>query len=91
MSTWDSVVWGVRVREVVCKRWYLKKSVKGIVLWPFIFYQGEPWLRLRRHERVHVAQMRKHGVLKFYALYLWYSIRYGYWNNPFEIEAREKS
>ena len=40
------------------------------------------------HELRHVAQIEKHGLLKFYLLYLWYSLRYGYKRNPFEVEAR---
>jgi hypothetical protein len=29
------------------------------------------------------------GARRFYATYIWYTIRYGYRNNPMEIEARE--
>jgi hypothetical protein len=29
------------------------------------------------------------GVLRFYLTYGWYTLRYGYWNNPMEVEARE--
>lgn len=46
---------------------------------------------LRAHEEVHMDQYAKYGTAKFLALYVWYSIRYGYRNNPFEIEAREVS
>ena len=45
------------------------------------------WLK---HELVHIEQYKKHGLLKFLTLYLWYSMKYGYYNNPFEVEAREK-
>lgn len=51
------------------------------------FLKDERWLK---HELAHVEQYKKHGVLKFLTLYTWYSIRYGYYNNPFEVEAREK-
>ncbi len=44
---------------------------------------------LIRHEMCHREQYKRMGVFKFYALYLWYSMRYGYWNNPMEIEARK--
>lgn len=44
---------------------------------------------LLRHEVKHVLQWRKHNYLIFPILYLWYSIIYGYFNNPFEKEARE--
>lgn len=46
---------------------------------------------LQAHEEVHMDQYEKHGTVKFIVLYVWYSIRYGYRNNPFEIEAREIS
>lgn len=43
--------------------------------------------QLVRHEVVHVEQIKLHGAWKFSLLYAWYSLRYGYWRNPFEIEA----
>jgi hypothetical protein len=42
-----------------------------------------------RHEEVHVRQWKRHGLLRFATLYLWYHFRYGYWRNPFEVEARQ--
>jgi hypothetical protein len=46
---------------------------------------------LLQHESVHIEQIQRDGPWKFSVLYIWYNIRYGYWNNPYEIEAREKS
>lgn len=43
------------------------------------------------HERVHVWQVEKHGIVKFYLTYLFYLLRYGYRANPYEVEARKKS
>ena len=40
------------------------------------------------HEQAHIAQVKKDGRLKFIFKYLWYSIRYGYDKNPYEVEAR---
>lgn len=40
------------------------------------------------HERVHEANIQREGPWKFTAMYLWYLVRYGYWNNPYEREAR---
>jgi hypothetical protein len=40
---------------------------------------------------VHWEQYQRMGVIGFYVTYLWYNIRYGYWNNPMEVEARKKS
>lgn len=39
------------------------------------------------HERVHVEQMRRDGWLKFRILYFYYTLRYGYEKNPYEVEA----
>lgn len=50
------------------------------------FLADRRWLR---HELAHIAQFRKYGSLRFLMLYLWWSWRFGYQNNPFEIEARE--
>lgn len=50
------------------------------------FLQSRDWVR---HEVKHVLQYRKEGYLIFLIKYLWYSIRFGYYDNPFEKEARE--
>lgn len=42
-----------------------------------------------RHELAHIKQFQQNGILLFTLKYLWYSIRYGYSKNPFEIEARQ--
>ena len=39
---------------------------------------------------IHLMQWRQQGVVKFLLLYSWYSLRYGYYQNPFEKEARAK-
>lgn len=44
--------------------------------------------QLIRHELKHVEQYQRLGFLKFLALYGWYSLRYGYYHNPLEREAR---
>lgn len=41
-----------------------------------------------RHEDRHKAQYREEGTFKFIVKYLWYLVRYGYYNNPYEIDAR---
>jgi hypothetical protein len=52
--------------------------------------------RLIRHELVHQVQMRRHGVIRFYFIYVWEYLRNlriyrnhdeAYLNIPFEIEA----
>lgn len=45
--------------------------------------------RLLRHELCHVRQYREHGFIGFLVKYLYESMRKGYYNNKFEIEARQ--
>ncbi len=42
------------------------------------------------HEIVHVKQYEKYGMFRFLVLYLLESLRNGYWNNKFEVEARSQ-
>jgi len=49
------------------------------------FLQNKRWVL---HELKHVDQFRQHGFFSFIFLYLWESIRHGYTNNKYEIEAR---
>jgi len=44
------------------------------------------WLR---HELLHVQQYRRYGTFLFLIKYGWESFQKGYWNNRYEIEARE--
>jgi hypothetical protein len=43
---------------------------------------------LARHELKHVEQYKRMGFFTFLVVYLYYSLKYGYYNNPLEIEAR---
>ena len=43
------------------------------------------------HEETHLRQFREHGTLPFLWKYLLESARVGYFNNRFEIEAREEA
>jgi hypothetical protein len=45
-------------------------------------------IRWVRHEMVHLDQFRRYGKWRFVILYLLESVRKGYWNNRFEVEAR---
>lgn len=72
--------------------WWLRLSgFTGITLPPFGIYILQEQLhntRLIKHERQHWKQYKQLGAVMFYAKYIWYSVRYGYRNNPMEIEAR---
>jgi hypothetical protein len=50
------------------------------------FLQDENWLK---HELCHVQQFNQHGYWGFILKYLYESIRHGYYNNKFEVEARK--
>ena len=50
------------------------------------FMSNQPWVR---HEVTHVKQYVEYGFLKFIVLYLIESMRKGYINNRFEVEARQ--
>jgi hypothetical protein len=45
--------------------------------------------RWMKHELAHVEQFRRYGFFRFLTLYLLESMRKGYYNNRFEVEARE--
>lgn len=49
------------------------------------FLNDERWLK---HELCHIKQFKEHGYFIFVIKYLWESIRKGYYNNRFEVEAR---
>lgn len=75
-------------------RWFLRTfGFVGITLYPLGIYVLPELIadkRLRKHEMAHWQQAQRMGAVRFYLTYLWYSVRYGYRNNPLEIEAREK-
>ena len=50
------------------------------------FLKDEKWVK---HEMCHVHQFKKYGLSNFIIKYLWESIKHGYYNNKYEIEARK--
>lgn len=50
------------------------------------FLEDEGWLA---HELCHIRQFQEHGYFRFLWLYLKESYRVGYYNNKYEVEARE--
>jgi hypothetical protein len=49
------------------------------------FLKDEKWVK---HEMCHISQFKKYGLLNFIFKYLVESMRNGYYNNKYEIEAR---
>ena len=43
---------------------------------------------LIRHERKHLEQMQQDGKVLYAIKYAWWTLRYGYRMNPYEVEAR---
>ncbi len=79
-------------------RYYLIKSnlakklgnYTAITIYPFIFSAIKPMSEeLRRHEEKHIEQWKRGWWIGFLIKYLYYNLRYGYRNNPYEIEARK--
>ena len=50
------------------------------------FLQDERWVK---HELCQIKQFKDHGYVGFIIKYLWESIKKGYYNNRFEVEARK--
>ncbi len=50
------------------------------------FLKNKKWVK---HELCHIKQFGQHGFLFFIFKYLMESFRNGYYNNKYEIEARE--
>lgn len=50
------------------------------------FLHDEKWVK---HELCHIRQFQQNGYMVFIMKYLWESIKHGYFNNKYEIEARE--
>ena len=44
--------------------------------------------KLLRHEAKHLEQIKHDGIIVFSVKYAWWTLKYGYWNNPYEQEAR---
>jgi len=72
--------WHVRIPW----RWFLWGD--GFTLGPFIFIRPNHSEGLYAHELVHVRQFWDDPFL-FWIKYLYYLIRYGYQDNPYEREA----
>lgn len=74
--------------------WWLRSDTMAMVLGRVIHLHGvdtQAFLgnpRWVRHELAHVAQYRRMGCGAFLLRYIWWSLRYGYYDNPLEQEAR---
>lgn len=71
--------------------WFLRRLGFAGITWPWraIWILPEEWENewLWRHELVHAQQVERDGAVWFSVRYLWWLVRYGYRNNPYEVEA----
>ena len=49
------------------------------------FLKDKRWVK---HEICHINQFKKYGLLSFIIMYLWEILMQGYYNNKYEVEAR---
>lgn len=67
------------------------KSRTAVTIGGAIFYVGSVGnvpAALRRHEGAHRDQWRRGYYIGFLITYLYFHFKFGYWNNPYEVEAR---
>ncbi len=73
-------------------KWYMKLCrFQGWTSYWNTIYLDPKYLtdeRLIRHEMTHIKQMDEEGKFKFTCRYLWWTLKYGYQDNPYEVEAR---
>ncbi len=74
----------------IIKAPFLWGKTRGITIYPFVFVLDKDDKELIRHEMVHVKQVQREGWFKFYTKYIYFNFKYGYENNPYEIEAINK-
>jgi hypothetical protein len=81
--------------------WWIpgNRHIAGLTLWRTIYVTEAFWpinpskresVEFLLHEFIHVAQFHRHPLF-FPLKYLIDHVLYGYWNNPAEVEARERA
>lgn len=77
---------------LIIKMWMDYHRYTGLATpWNTIYFRNKIYYtpRLLAHEEMHIEQMKRDGKLKFLVKYVYYWCKVGYWDNPYEIEARE--
>lgn len=64
-------------------------AINGLAFWPFIFVYNKSNMRVVEHEKRHIKQQLEGWIIGFYIKYAYYTLRYGYKNNPYEVDARK--
>lgn len=75
-------------------RWFLKRCGFAAITMPwrkiYVLREHRFNKSLLRHELVHIEQIKRDGPVWFSIKYLWWTLRYGYFKNPYEIQAYAK-
>lgn len=71
--------------------WVLRKFDAGAIYlpWGVVYYEHPLSEDTIEHETVHHQQRLRDGAVIFIVKYLWWAWKYGYWDNPYEVEAYE--
>jgi len=86
------IITGFLARFIVWVAAKIVPGTVGVTIWPFIFIWPKKWAKnkkLVKHEQKHLEQYKRYWIVGFLPVYIYYSIKYGYWDNPLEIEARK--
>ncbi len=62
-------------------------AVRGIMLFPFAIVKTLTDEKLKKHESIHFRQALCTGLWLWYLPYFYYHFKYGYRNNPYEVES----
>lgn len=78
----------MKIIEVHCPFWPFNTKYDGVTLYPFIFYKkGHYSETLRRHEWIHIRQIKQDGWLKYHKKWNKEYYKYGYYEISYEREA----
>ena len=72
--------------------WYMRHC--GFIGWAsfwntvYVMPGWESYQPLLRHERKHLEHIKNDGRILLALKYLWWTLRHGYYMNPYEVEAR---
>jgi hypothetical protein len=74
--------------------YFNKSDHYAITLGQTAYYSAPKWFvdlrpKWRKHEEQHKIQWKRDGYIKFAFKYIYYQFKYGYLNNPYEVESRE--
>jgi len=88
----------IKIKENSLLAWFAAKKLKSAqvaIVWKNTIYlhntskndflEDKRWVR---HELKHVEQFNYYGAIPFVVRYLWESLKKGYYNNRYEVEAR---